>query len=65
MDEAIDDDNAWLHERVMNVTFHDNMFTSLNFGFTTQAAGRKMVEESLSVFTNGGMSSSHVNKSRT
>jgi len=50
MDKAIDDDDTWLHGRVMNVTFHDNMFTSLSFGFTTQAAGRKIVEESVCIY---------------
>ena len=44
----------------MSVTFHDNVFSGLNLGFATRAAGGEVGEESLSVFSNGGMTSSHV-----
>jgi len=45
--------------RVMHVTFHDNVLSGLNLSFATWAAGGEVWEESLSVFTDGGVSSSH------
>jgi len=60
VDKAIDDDVAWSHGGVMPITLHDNVFLSLDFGFATRAAGGEVGEESLSVFSNGGMASSHV-----
>jgi len=39
----------------MEVTLHDDVFSSLNFGFTTWAASGKVREESLSIFSNGGV----------
>jgi len=65
MDEAVNDDVAQPHGRVMHVTFHDNVFLGLNLSFTTQAAGREVREESLSVFSNGGMSSSYASELST
>ena len=59
MDKAIDDDVTWSCGGVMSIAFHDNVFLSLHFGFTTRAAGGELGEESLSVFSNGGMTSSH------
>ena len=59
MDKAIDDDVTWSREGVMSIAFHDDVFSSLHFGFTTRAAGGELGEESLSVFSNGGMTSSH------
>jgi len=53
VDKAIDDDVAWLHRGVMPITFHDNVFSSLNFSFATRATGGEMREESLSIFSNG------------
>jgi len=44
----------------MPIAFHDNVLTGLDLSFTTWAAGREIWEESLSVFSNGCMSSSHV-----
>ena len=60
MDKAIDNGVTWSRGGVMSIAFHDNMFSSLHFGFTTRAAGGELGEESLSVFSNGGMTSSHV-----
>jgi len=44
----------------MKVILYDNVFSSLNFGFTTQAASGKVGEESLSIFSNGSMACGHV-----
>jgi len=46
----------------MDLIFHNNVFASLNCSFTTKAAGRKLEEESLIVFSNRGMSSGHASK---
>jgi len=62
MDKAVDDDVVWLQERVIHVVFHNDVFSSLDFGFTIWAASRKVGEESLSIFSNGGMSSSHASE---
>ena len=59
MDEAIDDDVAQSRGGVMSIVLHDDVFSSLHFGFTTRAAGGELGEESLSVFSNGGVTSSH------
>jgi len=37
-------------------------FSGLNFSFATRAAGGEVREESLFVFSNGGMTSSHVSE---
>jgi len=34
VDEAIDDDVAGAYRQVMEIALHDNVFSSLNFGFT-------------------------------
>jgi len=60
--KAIDDDVAWPHGGVIQVAFHDNVFAGLNFGFTTCGEIR---EESLSIFSNGSMTSGHVSESST
>ena len=49
----------------MFIAFHDDVFSSLHFGFTTRAAGGELGEESLSVFSNGGMTSSHAGEAST
>ena len=59
MDEAIDDGVAWSRGGVMSIALYDDVFLSLHFGFTTRAAGGELGEESLSVFSNGGMTRSH------
>ena len=59
MNKAIDDDVAWTCGGVVSIIFHDDVFLGLNFGFTTRAAGGEVGEESLSVFSNGGMASGH------
>jgi len=35
VDEAVNNDVAWLHGGVMYVAFHNNVFSGLNLGFTT------------------------------
>jgi len=59
VDKAIDDDVAWSRGGVMPITLPDDVFSSLDFGFAARAAGGEVGEESLSVFSNGGMASSH------
>jgi len=59
VDKAVDDDVAWSHGGVMSVTFHDDVFSGLNLGFATRATGGEVREESLSVFSNRSMTSSH------
>jgi len=49
----------------MHVTFHDNVLSGLNLSFATWAAGGEVWEESLSVFTDGGVSSSHMSEMST
>jgi len=62
VDEAVNDDVAWSCGGVMPVAFHDDVFSGLNLSFTTGAASGEVREESLSVFSNGGMTSSHAGK---
>jgi len=59
VDKAIDDDVAWSRGGVMSITFHNDVISSLDFCFATRAAGGEVREESLSVFSNGGVASSH------
>jgi len=59
VDKAIDDDVAWSRRGVMSITLHNDVISSLDFGFATRAAGGEMREESLFVFFNGGVASSH------
>ena len=65
MDKAVDDDIIWLCRGIMSITFHDNVFSSLNFSFATRTTGGEIREESLSVFSNRGMTSSHVGEVST
>jgi len=65
VDEAVNDDIAWPCGGVMQVTFHDNVFMGLDFSFITWAASGEMREESLSVFSNWGISSSHMGEIST
>ena len=60
MNKAIDDVVAWSHGGVMSITFHDDVFSGLNFGFATRATGGEMKEESLSVFSNRGITKGHL-----
>jgi len=62
VDKAIDDNVAWLHRGVMSITFHDDVFSGLNFGFATRATGGEVGEESLSVFSNRGVASGHMSE---
>ena len=65
MDKTVNDGVVQSCRGVMPVAFYDNVFTGLDLSFTTWVAGRKVWEESLSVFSNGGMSSSHVGETDT
>jgi len=49
----------------MPIAFHNNVFLGLNLSYSTRAAGGKVREESLSVFSNRGMTSSHMGKAST
>ena len=60
MDKVVDDDVTWSHGGVMPIAFHDNVFSGLNLSFATRVTGEEVREESLFVFSNGGMTSSHV-----
>ena len=60
VDRAVDDNVARTHRRIMSITFHDDVFSGLNFSFATGAAGGKVGEESLSIFSDGGVASGHV-----
>jgi len=60
VDKAIDDDVAWSRGGVMSIIFHDDVFSGLNFGFATRATGGEIGKKSLSVFSNGGVTSGHV-----
>jgi len=65
VNKTIDDDVAWLRGGVVQVAFHDNVFMGLNLCFATWATSGKMGEESLSVFSNGSMTSGHMSESST
>ena len=65
VDKAVDDDVTRTRGGVMSITFHNNMFSGLNFSFVTRAAGGKVGEESLFVFSNGGMTSGHAGEAST
>jgi len=52
--------SCWLF---VPVALHDYMFAGLNIHFTARAASGGVWEESLAVFTDGGMSSGHVGES--
>ena len=62
MDKAVDDDVAQSSRGVMSIAFHDDVFTSLDLSFAARATGKKVREESLSVFSNRGVSSSHASE---
>jgi len=59
---TVDDDVTQSSGGVVPVAFHDNMFTSLNLSFAAWTAGGEVRERSLSVFSDGGMSSDHVSE---
>ena len=59
MHEAVDNDVTGTRGRIMSFTFHDNVFMGLNFSFATRATGGEVGEESLSVFSDGGIASGH------
>jgi len=49
----------------MYITFHDDVFSCLNFGFTAQAADEEVRKESLSVLSNGSVAGSYVGEAGT
>jgi len=61
--EAIDDNVLWPCGGVVQVTFYDNMFMGLNFGFVIWTTSGKMKEESLSILSNGSMTGGHASES--
>ena len=60
MNETVYDDVAWTSGRIMYITFHDDVFSCLNFGFTAWAADGEVRKEPLSVLSNGSVAGSHV-----
>ena len=62
MNKAVDDDVTGACGRIVPFIFHDNMFAGLNFGIATRAAAGEVGEESLSVFSNGGVASGHASE---
>jgi len=60
VDKAVNDHITWSCGGVMPVTFHDDVFSGLNLSFATRATGEEVREESLSVFSNRGMTSSYI-----
>jgi len=65
VNKAVDDDVVRTCGRVVSITFHDDVFSGLNFSFATRAIGGEVWEESLSVFSNGGMASGHAGEAST
>jgi len=65
VNEAVNDDIAQSYGGVVHVVFHDNMFSGLDLSFITWAADEEVREEFLSVFSNRGMSSSHMGETST
>jgi len=65
VNEAIDNNVVWSSGGVISVAFHDDVFTSLNLSFTTWAASGEIREESLSIFSDEDISSSHVSEVST
>ena len=65
MDKAVDDDVAGACRRVVEVTLHDDVFSSLNFSFPTWAASGKVAKEPLSILSNGGVAHGHVCEAST
>ena len=65
MNKAVDDNVAGTRGQIVSFTFHDNVFTGLNFSFATRAASGEVGEESLSVFSNGGVASGHAGEAHT
>ena len=53
MNKTVNNNVAWLSRGIIQVAFYDYVFTSLNFSFTTWAAGWEVGKESLSIFSNG------------
>jgi len=62
VNEAVNDNVAWSSGGIMQVAFHDNMFMCLNFSMATRTSSWEVREESLSIFSNGGMTSHHASK---
>ena len=65
MNEAVYDNVVWTYGWIMYIIFHDDMFSCLNFSFTTWAADGEVRKESLSILSNRSMASSHVSETGT
>ena len=65
MNEAVYDNIVWTCGWIMCITFHDDMFSCLNFSFTAWAADGEVRKESLSVLSNGSMAGSHASETGT
>jgi len=59
VNKTVYDDVTWTSERIMYIIFHDDVFSCLNFSFTTQAADGEVRKEPLSVLSNGSVAGSH------
>jgi len=46
----------------MYIALHDDMFSCLDFSFTTRAADGEVREKSLSILPNGSVAGSHVSE---
>ena len=62
VDKAVYDDIAWTCGQVICITLHDDMFSCLDFSFAARAADGEMREESLSIFSNESVASSHASE---
>ena len=65
VNEAVDDDDVKVCRWVMEVALHDNMFLSLNFGFTAWAASREIRKEFLFIFSNRHVACGYVCEAST
>jgi len=65
VDKAVNDNVVWLYRGVAYIAFHDNMFIGLDLSFIIWVASGKIQKESLSVFFNKGMFSSHTGEMST
>ena len=63
MNETINDDVTWPCKEIMQITLHNNVFIDLNLNFAIWAASEEMKKESLSILSNGSMTSGHVHSS--
>jgi len=62
VNETVYDNVVWMCERVMYITFHDDIFSCLNFGFTAWVTNVEVRKKSLSVLSNRSMASSYTSE---